>query len=84
MLTLDIFDRIMNENDIKVNVKNTNTPLSGNKSKEFKENFVKNYIEECHKGIHEYKNEATIFEQKQIPIGDFINKINSYLQQKQL
>ncbi|WP_339609465.1 hypothetical protein [uncultured Planktosalinus sp.] len=84
LLTLDIFDRIMNENDIKVNVKNTNTPLSGNKSKEFKENFVKNYIEECHKGIHEYKNEATIFEQKQIPIGDFINKINSYLQQKQL
>lgn len=77
-LILDVFDKVMDNHKIELNIKNPKSPLSTNKISEYRNTFAEEVLL-LYNSINEYKEDVTYFETNEISIEHFINNIKSKL-----
>ena len=78
LLLLDTFDKVLDNHNIEILVRNEKTPLGENKIKDFKNKFVLELLK-SYRSIDMYKTDVTYFEDNEIPIEHFCINIREFV-----
>lgn len=76
LLLLDVFDEVLDNHKIDITIRNEKTPLGENAITEFKHDFVEQ-LKKNYESIGEYKSSVTYYEESEITIEEFINRIKT-------